>query len=103
MLEVSNETLLTYAIDRIPLVGESVDCQWLSPHRMEYLDFEGPIGGNQGEVQRVGFGVYNTTDGSGLLKAKEFTVELSFDEKSKEYAKQLWQLRIDDSQLFRVG
>lgn len=37
-------------------------CEPLSPHRIAYLDYEGPVSGNRGQVRRVMHGDFETTD-----------------------------------------
>lgn len=58
MLE-SNQILLTWALAKWPLaIGESTTARELPPHRLTYLDYEGPISGNRGTVTRVCRGTY---------------------------------------------
>lgn len=47
--------LLTWALDEAPRVGEEgsgLPCQRLPDHRVMYLDYEGPVSGDRGEVRR---------------------------------------------------
>ena len=58
MLE-SNQILQTWALTKWPLaIGESTAARELPPHRLAYLDYEGPISGNRGTVTRVCCGTY---------------------------------------------
>lgn len=50
--------LWTWAVERLPRLGESVAATRLADHRLDYLDYEGPIAGNRGTVRRVDAGMY---------------------------------------------
>jgi len=41
--------------------ARAVAAEKLADHRAAYLDYEGPVGGNRGEVRRVAAGMYETT------------------------------------------
>jgi hypothetical protein len=41
-------------------VGVTVDAEQLADHRLAYLDFEGPLGGERGDVMRVDGGTFRT-------------------------------------------
>lgn len=45
--------LLTWALPDLPLPGCEFIAMQLPDHRLAYLDYEGPISSNRGEVQRV--------------------------------------------------
>lgn len=47
-----NETLRTWALDEMPQDGKIVSCIALGDHRLAYLDYEGPISGERGNVLR---------------------------------------------------
>ena len=49
----SGSSLLTWEIDQVPLSKQSVKAVQLPNHRLLYLDYEGPISDNRGEVRRV--------------------------------------------------
>jgi len=55
MLE-KEEVLLTWALDRLPTAGSSVEAERLPDHRLMYLDYEGPVSGDRGNVRRVDAG-----------------------------------------------
>ncbi len=58
MLE-DGDSLLTWSIAELPVAGGNpVDAERLSDHRLAYLDFEGPLSGNRGEVQQVDAGEF---------------------------------------------
>jgi hypothetical protein len=57
MLEHSG-ALWTWACDRLPAIGQSIPAQRLADHRMEYLDYEGPVSGDRGHVTQVDSGDY---------------------------------------------
>lgn len=65
MLE-SGESLRTWAVDRWPLnVGESCAALPLANHRIAYLDYEGPVSGDRGQVTRVEHGTFRVTSETG--------------------------------------
>lgn len=49
---VGEYCLRTWAIETEPRADVAVAAQELAPHRLMYLDYEGPIEGNRGEVTR---------------------------------------------------
>jgi hypothetical protein len=51
--------LRTWAVCRIPAVGDNVDAQSLPDHRRFYLDYEGPISGDRGIVRRYDAGEFD--------------------------------------------
>ncbi len=50
MLE-SDGQLETWSLSELPGIGKVVTGRKLSPHRLEYLTYEGPVSGNRGVVQ----------------------------------------------------
>jgi hypothetical protein len=50
--------LRTWACDKVPAPGESVRAERLADHRLAYLDYEGPVSCDRGDVQRVAVGTY---------------------------------------------
>jgi DNA polymerase Ligase (LigD) len=61
MLE-SGEVLRTWAIDEPIVFGRDLPARALGDHRKIYLDYEGPIGGDRGEVRRVDGGTFRVLD-----------------------------------------
>jgi hypothetical protein len=57
MLEDSGQ-LLTWRLPRVPLHHETLEAERIGDHRMAYLDYEGPLTGQRGEVVRVDRGHY---------------------------------------------
>src|SRR5687768_14660009 len=57
MLEQDGK-LVTWAIPEPPRAGLRTSATKLSDHRLAYLDYEGPISGDRGEVRRVDVGEY---------------------------------------------
>ncbi len=57
MLEQESR-LATWAIDKLPELGETVSAIRLPDHRKKYLDYEGPISGDRGSVKRMMAGTY---------------------------------------------
>lgn len=43
---------------RRPCCDEPIAAERLAPHRLLYLEYEGPVSGNRGDVQRFGCGTY---------------------------------------------
>jgi len=52
MLE-SGEVLLTWSLAEIPTSGTVVAAEQLPDHRLMYLDYEGPVSNDRGNVRRV--------------------------------------------------
>ena len=48
--------LVTWALADEPRVGTVMEALKLSDHRLKYLEYEGPISGDRGEVHRVASG-----------------------------------------------
>lgn len=57
MLEEDGK-LLTWALAELPRVGLQIQAVRLPDHRLGYLEYEGPISGDGGEVRRVDAGEY---------------------------------------------
>ena len=68
MLEQDGK-LLTWALEKLPAPGKSIPAIQLDPHRIAYLDYEGPISGERGSVSRVLRGHYSWKPGSEKLVA----------------------------------
>lgn len=63
LLELDNGELLTWQIASFPDLKSltqslEIPAKRLKNHRLIYLDYEGPISGNRGSVQRLASGVY---------------------------------------------
>ncbi len=52
--------LKTWAIDAWPTPGLDLPARRLPDHRIAYLDYEGPVSGDRGNVLRLSFGFYET-------------------------------------------
>jgi len=48
----TGSALATWALGEVPGSAEPVICEALPDHRLEYLDYEGPISGGRGSVIR---------------------------------------------------
>ena len=75
MLE-EGERLLTWALERPPEEGAVIAATKLPDHRLAYLDYEGPIGGERGEVTQDDRGEFawlsqSDTRCEALLNGKE--------------------------------
>jgi hypothetical protein len=55
-------TLRTWALEKMPAVGETVMAERLPDHRLAYLDYEGEVAGDRGRVSRVEAGEYEVID-----------------------------------------
>ncbi|MFP6674307.1 MAG: hypothetical protein VB878_04445 [Pirellulaceae bacterium] len=53
MLEDDHGTLQAWAMAESPADGRRIYADALPPHRLEYLDYEGPISGDRGHVTRL--------------------------------------------------
>jgi hypothetical protein len=58
MLEVGG-TLKTWALSDLPQPGGEINGAALPDHRLAYLDYEGPISGGRGSVERWDRGTYS--------------------------------------------
>ena len=52
------DVLRTWRLDRIPSEAASIPAKMLPDHRSAYLDYEGPVSGDRGEVSRIDCGDY---------------------------------------------
>lgn len=57
MLELG-AALRTWALDHPPVAGETISALALADHRLAYLDYEGPVSENRGDVSRWDQGEY---------------------------------------------
>jgi hypothetical protein len=56
--------LLTWAVESLPLAGETVTAEQLADHRLAYLEYEGAISGDRGTVKRIASGSYEVAEES---------------------------------------
>lgn len=61
MLE-TGETLRTWRLSAEPDSNETITAEPLPDHRREYLDYEGPVSKNRGEVKQWDQGDYETVE-----------------------------------------
>ncbi|MHC4986827.1 MAG: DNA polymerase ligase N-terminal domain-containing protein [Planctomycetota bacterium] len=62
------DVLATWRLDANPaemIIGEIARATTLPAHRLAYLDYEGPISGDRGSVERVDRGRYEGRSGEG--------------------------------------
>jgi hypothetical protein len=52
------DALRTWALDELPIDDHPVAAEQLADHRLAYLDYEGPVSGNRGEVRRADAGEF---------------------------------------------
>lgn len=83
MLETDGQ-LLTWALEENPFSGSETAGVQLPLHRSEYLDYEGPISGQRGEVRRGYAGSYLWLD----VRAGQRTLFIEFTDGSQ------WLVRI---------
>ena len=67
--------LMTWALDEFPGNGKTITGKRLPEHRREYLEFEGTLSGDRGQVRRCAWGDYETiskgaTDWSAIMRGK---------------------------------
>lgn len=55
-------TLRTWRLLEEPGAGRTVTAQPIADHRLEYLDYEGPVSGDRGEVKRWDAGTFEWID-----------------------------------------
>ena len=59
----SGDRLMTWALESSPVAGRVTAAVRLPDHRLEYLDYEGPLSGGRGEVSRLARGTSRLLDG----------------------------------------
>jgi len=72
MLEADG-ILRTWAVDEEPAIGHTLTALALPDHRQAYLDYEGPVSGELGEVRRWDEGTYRLVD---EFASEAFVVEI---------------------------
>jgi len=90
--------LLTWALPELPRAGDDLIATQLPDHRIAYLDYEGPISDDRGEVQRVDEGEFVWLQRSDELQRLELdgrTSPLSI-ELSRVHDSQ-WQGRVENA------
>lgn len=90
---------MTFAVDLIPNSGETIVVQRLADHRIDYLNYEGEISKNRGEVLRYAWGDYSGD--WNIEGVSELT--LTFSTESKNFADETWSISIGENQLWRRG
>ena len=63
MLE-QGESLRTWRLSAEPNSGREISAEPLPDHRLEYLDYEGPVSGNRGDVMQWDRGEYELIEES---------------------------------------
>jgi hypothetical protein len=63
MLE-HGEKLRTWRLAHPPDAGRPIEAEPLADHRLAYLDYEGPVSGGRGHVERWDRGEYETVESS---------------------------------------
>jgi hypothetical protein len=61
MLE-QGDSLRTWRLVRPPDTAKSIEAEALRDHRLAYLDYEGPVSGGRGTVERWDVGTYETVE-----------------------------------------
>jgi hypothetical protein len=51
-------TLLTWRLERCPVLEIPIPCERIANHRPAYLNYEGPVSGDRGEVRRWDGGTF---------------------------------------------
>ena len=73
LLLETGPALKTWALPQPPEPGVEMTCEALTDHRLEYLDYEGPVSDDRGSVARWDRGTYRVDSQSD----RELVVELS--------------------------
>ena len=81
--------LITYALTEKPAIGETIVAQPLVDHRIDYLEYEGPVSNDRGSVSRVMQGEYFWV--SDRARAKSNVAVIEFEE-------QRWKVRFEKSE-----
>ena len=68
--------LLTWAVEECPRPGLRTVARALDAHRLEYLDYSGPVSGNRGEVSPWDRGSYQ----GNLSRTNRFSLHLQGDQ-----------------------
>lgn len=77
MLEAAGK-LNTWALDQAPVVGTCTVAERLPDHRIEYLDYEGPVSGERGQVTRWDWGCYEIIESfASRMSVRLFGMKLS--------------------------
>ena len=97
MLEC-NGVLWTWALPELPRDNNSFECERLADHRIAYLDYEGPISGDRGEVRRVMSGEFDFEDVSeNRIRFRATGGELPMQVELVRLAdSQRWIVKLDD-------
>lgn len=72
MLELGG-VLRTWAMEALPIAGESTAAEQLQDHRLAYLEYEGEISGERGSVSRVDAGEYEIDEETELAITARMT------------------------------
>lgn len=96
MLE-DHGTLLTWALAESPRAGLSITATQLPDHRLAYLDYEGPVSDDRGEVTRVDSGDFlwlsrDTTQIIALLTGQHNTLRFELQQRMGTE----WEIKIAD-------
>lgn len=76
--------------------GESIDAKKLADHRLAYLDYEGPISKNRGQVKRVDKGSYDLLESNEtgrIIRLKSKNIQGTFELRQDPMQKN-WTLRL---------
>lgn len=84
MLEDDRGSLRTWSLAEAPCLGRQIYADELPPHRIEYLDYEGPISGDRGDVTRIMAGEYSD------LPSGQVVLRFTEDNIAKEWALQMF-------------
>jgi hypothetical protein len=87
--------LRTWALEQLPTDGAAVLAEELPAHRLAYLDYEGPVSGDRGEVRREDAGLYELLHET----ADEFTARMMGRQwqgivSLVRHAEETWELRL---------
>lgn len=69
------ELATTWRLMREPCVGEPILAESIADHRLMYLDYEGPVAGDRGNVERVLSGIVAAERPSSDVSCTVFELE----------------------------
>ena len=105
MLELDGR-LRTWAFESVPRAGSAIRAISLPDHRIDYLDYEGPISGDRGEVTRLDAGEFELREAQdglykGILRGSNMTASFVArrTKSTDEWQFQLFKVEVDAEQL----
>lgn len=96
MLETGS-VLRTWRLAAPPQVGQVISAEALAEHRLQYLDYEGPVSGGRGHVKRWDQGVFTwQEESSDRLVVRVQGERLHSTARLERRAGEEWQLSLSE-------